>query len=38
MIRTGIGYDVHQLKKGMPLIIGGVVVKSSLDIINLNSI
>tara|TARA_B100000287_G_scaffold302996_1_gene286153 strand:- start:658 stop:1152 length:495 start_codon:yes stop_codon:yes gene_type:complete len=30
MIRTGIGYDVHQLKKGMPLIIGGVVVKSSL--------
>ena len=30
MIKTGIGYDVHQLKEGMPLIIGGVVIKSSL--------
>ena len=28
MIRTGIGYDVHQLKKGQPLIIGGVIIKS----------
>ena len=30
MIKTGIGYDVHQLREGMPLIIGGVVIKSSL--------
>ena len=29
MIRTGIGYDVHQLKKGVPLIIGGVMIESS---------
>ena len=29
MIRTGIGYDVHQLKEGVPLIIGGVVIESS---------
>ena len=30
MIKTGIGYDVHQLKEGEPLIIGGVMIKSSL--------
>ena len=30
MIKTGIGYDVHKLKEGMPLIIGGVMIKSSL--------
>ena len=30
MIKTGIGYDVHQLGKGMPLIIGGVTIESSL--------
>ena len=29
MIKTGIGYDVHQLKEGVPLIIGGVVIESS---------
>ena len=29
MIKTGIGYDVHQLKEGVPLIIGGVMIKSS---------
>lgn len=23
-MRTGIGYDIHKLKKGLPLIIGGV--------------
>ena len=28
MIKTGIGYDVHQLKKGMPLIIGGILIES----------
>ena len=30
MIKTGIGYDVHQLKKGRPLVIGGVLIKSSM--------
>ena len=30
MIKTGIGYDVHQLKEGFPLIIGGVMIESSL--------
>ena len=29
-MKTGIGYDVHQLKEGMPLIIGGVKIESSL--------
>jgi len=28
MIRTGIGYDVHKLKKGLPLFIGGINIKS----------
>ena len=28
MIRTGIGYDIHQLEEGRPLIIGGIVVES----------
>ena len=26
MIRSGIGYDVHQLTKGRPLILGGVEI------------
>ena len=30
MIKTGIGYDVHKLKEGIPLIIGGVMIESSL--------
>ena len=30
MIKPGIGYDVHKLKEGMPLIIGGVMIESSL--------
>ena len=30
MIKTGIGYDVHQLKADMPLIIGGIVIESPL--------
>ena len=30
MIRTGIGYDIHRLKEGLPLIIGGINIKSSL--------
>ena len=30
MIKTGIGYDVHKLKEGLPLIIGGVMIESSL--------
>ena len=28
MIKTGIGYDVHQLKEGVPLIIGGIMIES----------
>ena len=28
MIKTGIGYDVHQLSKGEKLILGGVVIPS----------
>ena len=30
MIRTGIGYDIHKLKEGIPLFIGGINIKSSL--------
>ena len=30
MIRTGIGYDIHKLKEGLPHIIGGINIKSSL--------
>ena len=30
MMKTGIGYDVHQLKEGLPLIIGGVKIESLL--------
>ena len=29
MIKTGIGIDVHKLKKGLPLYIGGINIKSS---------
>ena len=28
MVRSGIGYDVHQLKKGLELYIGGIKVES----------
>ena len=28
MVRSGIGYDVHQLKNGLDLYIGGIKVKS----------
>ncbi len=28
-IRTGIGYDVHQLKEGLPLWLGGIRVEHS---------
>ena len=28
MIKTGIGYDVHQLSEGEKLILGGVVIPS----------
>ena len=30
MIRTGIGYDIHKLKKGLTLFIGGINIKSTL--------
>ena len=29
MIKTGIGIDIHKLKEGMPLSVGGVSIKSS---------
>ena len=29
MVKTGIGYDVHKLKKGLPLVIGGILIESS---------
>ena len=29
MIKVGMGYDVHQLASGKPLLIGGVKVSSS---------
>ena len=29
MIKVGMGYDVHQLAPGKPLLIGGVKVSSS---------
>ncbi|WP_456395230.1 2-C-methyl-D-erythritol 2,4-cyclodiphosphate synthase [Desulfurobacterium sp.] len=33
MFRIGIGYDVHRLVKGKPLIIGGVVIPHSKGLI-----
>ena len=30
MIRTGIGYDIHKLKKGLTLFIGGININSIL--------
>ena len=30
MIRSGIGFDVHQLKKGLDLYIGGIKIDSNL--------
>mgnify|MGYP001316763192 FL=1 len=30
MFRTGIGYDVHRLAKGKPLILGGLEITSDL--------
>ena len=32
MIRTGIGYDVHRLVEGRPLILGGVEIPHSLGL------
>jgi 2-C-methyl-D-erythritol 2,4-cyclodiphosphate synthase len=32
MIRTGIGYDVHRLVSGRPLILGGVEIPHSLGL------
>ena len=33
MIKTGIGYDVHQLAEGEKLIIGGVEIPSQVGAI-----
>ena len=30
MVRSGIGFDVHQLKKGFDLYVGGIKIKSDL--------
>lgn len=32
MIRTGIGYDVHRLESGRPLILGGVTIPNEAGI------
>ncbi len=31
---TGIGYDVHQLKKNVPLIVGGIKIESDIGCIS----
>ena len=33
MVKTGIGYDVHSLKKGESLLLGGVKISSSIGVI-----
>ncbi len=33
MIRTGLGWDVHRLEAGRPLILGGVTVASEIGLI-----
>ncbi len=32
-IRTGLGYDIHQLRPGLPLILGGVRIKSDVGLV-----
>ena len=33
MYKVGIGYDVHQLKKGEKLILGGIEIESDYGIV-----
>ncbi len=33
MVKTGIGYDVHRLKKGNSLLLGGVTISSPIGVI-----
>ena len=33
MVKSGIGYDVHILKKGENLILGGVKISSSIGVV-----
>ena len=33
MIKTGIGYDVHQLAEGEKLILGGVEIPSEVGLV-----
>jgi len=33
MVKTGIGYDVHRLKKGKSLLLGGVTISSPIGVI-----
>lgn len=32
-IRTGLGYDIHQLKEGLPLTLGGVKIKADVGLV-----
>ena len=38
MYKVGIGYDVHQLKKGEKLILGGIEIESDYGIVGLSLI
>jgi len=33
MVKTGIGYDVHRLKKGNSLLLGGVTISSPIGVV-----
>ena len=33
MVKTGIGYDIHRLKKGKSLILGGVTISNSIGVV-----
>ena len=33
MVKTGIGYDVHHLKKGYSLLLGGVTISSPIGVV-----
>jgi 2-C-methyl-D-erythritol 2,4-cyclodiphosphate synthase len=33
MVKTGIGYDVHHLKKGNSLLLGGVTISSPIGVV-----
>ena len=33
MVKTGIGYDIHRLKKGKSLLLGGVTISNSIGVV-----